>query len=816
MWIDRQDLLYSLRSARRSPLLTMVAIAALTLGMGLNAGVFTLVNSMFLSSPVQKDQSTFVQMYPRYEGWFTGAGQFSAFTTEDYDALRSQAHAMAEVAAWQQSSAVLEQQSQRIDRLLVSCNYFHVFGVDRPVTGRFFSPAECKLGTAIRVAVLSEPFWKTQFGGDPHIIGKSIHLNGIAIEVIGIFPSSAVNVLANGIYLPYTLQPLLDRSNNLYASADSPWLSVGGRLAAGFSRADAQSEAETIMRRQDLAYLHRKVTTLNRKTSVVLTNGSFIANPSFHDLVVALTALILGPLSLVLLLACSNVTMLFLSRAIVRRGEIAVRLALGVSRARLARMLLLESVLTAGIAGAVSLVLAYRVPLMILNVVDPDEAGFIPHMHPDWRVFTYLAGLIAIATVASSLAPMHASWKLDLLSALKGREGAVTTRSRTTTSLIVAQIAMSFVLLAAAVLFWRIPGKVNGMDPGFDTRHVLTVSLNLDTSQRNHAAALNFYQALENRILAVPNVQSLCYATLPPFRQPAPNEILVPGQSKGQGTPASIDVVSKDFFSTFSINMIDGRSFDGSDMAGGKAASVAVVSQAFAKRLWPGANPLGKVVVTPDGRRLMIVGVAADTRSERFGILDGPRLYALRDAGSLDGALYVRFARDPKTAANAVREAQMGLDVTQTQTPRTIWESLEENAEALRSLARIILVMASIAVLLAITGVYGVLSFAVSQRTREFGIRMVMGASQTAIFRSIMLKGIRQIAIGLLCGFALAEPAAFLFTRLLKRSPLPVQSFDPSLHAITAILLLVVSLAAMYLPAMRATKVDPMKALRNE
>jgi predicted lysophospholipase L1 biosynthesis ABC-type transport system permease subunit len=262
--------------------------------------------------------------------------------------------------------------------------------------------------------------------------------------------------------------------------------------------------------------------------------------------------------------------------------------------------------------------------------------------------------------------------------------------------------------------------------------------------------------------------------------------------------------------------MIDGRSFDASDMAGGKAASVAVVSQAFAKRFWPGGNPLGKVVMTPDGRRLMVVGVAADTRSERFGILDGPRLYTLRDSGSLDGALYVRFARDAKTATNAVRDAQMALDITQTETPRTIWDSLEESAEALRSLARIILVMASIAVLLATTGVYGVLSFAVSQRTREFGIRMVMGASRTTIFRSIMLRGIRQIAIGLLCGFALAEPAAFLFTRLLKRSPLPVQSFDPSLHAITAILLLVVSLAAMYLPAMRATKTDPMKALRNE
>ncbi|HEY2466795.1 MAG TPA: ADOP family duplicated permease [Terracidiphilus sp.] len=816
MWIDRQDLLYSIRSARRPPLMTFVAIAALTLGIGLNAGVFTLLNTMFLDSPVQKEPASFVELYPKYEGWFTGAAQFSAFTTEDYEALRSQSHALSEMAAWQQSSAVLENQSRRIDRLLVTCNYFHVFGVDRPVLGRFFSPAECKPGTAVRVAVLSEPYWKTQFGSNPHIVGKVIHLNGVPVEVVGVFPSEAVNVLANGIYLPYTLQPVLDRSNNLYASPDSPWLSVAGRLSPGYSKADVQAEAETILRRQDLAYLHRKVTPFNRRTSVVVTNGSFIATPSIHDLAVTLMALILGPLSLVLLLACSNVTMLFLSRAIVRRGEIAVRLALGVSRARLARMLLLESVLTAGIAGALSVVLAYRVPQMLLNVMDPEESGFLPIMHPDWHVFAYLGALVVIAAISSSLAPMHASWKLDLLAALKGREGAATSRSRTTAGLIIAQIAMSFVLLAAAVLFARIPSKVTGMDPGFETRHTLVVPLNIDTSAQNRTTALNFHQALESRLLALPSVQSVAYETLQPFRQTPPAEILMPGQLKGQGKPSSIDVVSKDFFSTFGIRSISGRFFASQDGARGGATSVAVVSQAFARKFWPDGNPLGKVVVTPDGRHLTVIGVVADIRSEHFGVLDGPRLYALRDNGSLDGTLYVRFTGDAKTAANAVNDAMRALDPSQTETPQTIWDSLEENAEALRTLARIILAMALIAVLLAITGVYGVLSFAVNQRTREFGIRMVLGANRASIFRSIMLRGVRQIGIGLLCGFALAEPAAFLFTRLLKRSPLPVQSFDLSLYVITAILLVAVSLAAMYLPAIRATRVDPMKALRTE
>jgi ABC-type antimicrobial peptide transport system permease subunit len=274
--------------------------------------------------------------------------------------------------------------------------------------------------------------------------------------------------------------------------------------------------------------------------------------------------------------------------------------------------------------------------------------------------------------------------------------------------------------------------------------------------------------------------------------------------------------VTSAFFSTFGIRLLDGRLFSVSDAHAESAASVAIVSQAFAKQFWPDGNPVGKIVMTPDDKPLTVVGVVADTRSERFGILDGPRLYALRNQGSRDGVLYVGFTGSADRAENAVRDALKSIDSTQTDMPQTIWESLEANAEAMRSLARIILVMASIAVLLAITGVYGVLSFAVNQRTREFGLKMVLGANRSVIFRSIMLRGVRQIAFGLVFGIALAEPAAWMFARLLKRSPFPMRSFDVAVYGIAALLLVAVSLAAMLLPAVRATQVDPMKALRTE
>ena len=817
MWIDRQDLLYTIRSARRAPLLSTIAILALSLGIGLNGGVFTLLNALLLSPPTQKDTSNFVQIYPQYEGWFTGAGQFSSFTTEDYEAIRAHSTAIEEAAAWQPSGAVFEQDHTGMPVTLVTCNYFHVFGIDRPLLGRFFTPQECRHGTATQVAVLSEPFWQNHLGANPNIVGATVHLNGNPFTVIGIVPPDGVNLLA-GAYLPYTTQPVLDHTvASLLTNPDAPWLSIAARLRTGESRVDAQAELTTILRQQDRAYMERKVTSFNRKTSIVLTNGSIIQNPAFHDTVIVMMTLILGPLSLVLLLACCNVTMLFLSRAVVRRGEIAVRLALGVGKARLLRMLLLESLLTALTAGLVSIALAYRVPQVIINAVNPNEAGLVPFMRPNWHAVGYLAALVLVAAVVSSLAPMHAAWKLDLVTALKGREATATMRSRITGGLIIAQIAMSFVLLTAAVLFARLPSMITAMDPGFETRHTLSVPLEIDRSPQNRTAALNFYRSLEARLRVIPGVQSLAYQSLVPFRQMPPNEIRLPRQEKGQGLPATIDDVSSEFFSTFGIRMLAGRSFLASDQTSATTDSVVVVSQAFATRFWPGENPLGKIIITPDDKRHAVIGLAADTRSERFGILDGPRLYTLRDPSTLDGQLYVRFTGSAATMEAAVFEAEKSLDRTQVWMPQTIWESLESDAEHMRSLARIVVVMASVAVLLAITGVYGVLSFAINQRTREFGIRMVLGANRIAIFRSILLRGGRQIAIGLLCGQALAAPASWVFVhQMIKRSPFPLRSFDGAVFGIAAVLLVAVSLAAMYLPALRATQVDPMKALRTE
>ena len=819
MFIDRQDVLYGLRSARRTPLLTFIVVLALSVGIGLNAGVFTIVDYLTLKPPTKKDPSGFAQIYPRYEGWFSGTPQFSRLNADDYDTIREQTHSLTDVAASADIQLTLDDTHRKYSSLLVTCNYFHVFGVDQPLMGRFFLPDECDSGSSLHIAVLSEHVWKVLYSSDPLIVGKIIHANRVALTVVGVARDSSANI-EEGIWIPYTLQPIFQQGNSAFHNPHMTWLHVAGRLRRGYSRDQTTAELQTILRQRDRFYLEQKTFRLDRKTSVVLTDGSFIQNPAMHLIAIGLMALIMGPLSLVLLLACTNVTMLFLSRSIVRRREIAIRLALGAGRARLMRMLGFESLLTASIAGVISIYLAARVPGLllgtILGTIDPVGAQFTSTLRPDWTVFGYLAALVLIATVVSAFAPVRESFRFDLVTVLKGHEGTATMRSRTTSALIVAQIAMSFVLIAAAVLFARMPWIIRGIDPGFETRQTMMVPLDVEIPPYTHASALGFYRTVETRILGIPGVQSLSYASLAPFGLTAHDEVRVEKQIKGQGLAATIDNVSVDFFSTFGIPLLLGRSFAESDVSTSSSAPVAIVSQAFAKAFWADHDPIGKVVVTPDDKHFTVIGMAGDTRSEQFGILDGPRLYTLRAPDSLRGQLFVRFTGKAAPISASIQQIVNSLDASQVDLPMTIWDSLETGATTMRSLAKVILFMACIAVLLATTGIYAVLSFAISRRTREFGIQMTLGATQSRIFRSVLIKGLRQIAIGLFCGVVLAMPAALTFAHMTRRSTLPIHAFDISVYGISAVILLAVSLCAMSLPALRATEVDPMQALRCE
>jgi predicted permease len=811
-----QDIRFAVRAARRSPMLTFVVIGTLSLGMGLNAGVFSILKSMMLDPPTRKDPATFVQIYPRYEGWFAGAARLTAFNYEDFDALRTQTHSLKDIAGWDSIGITLDDLHRQEPGLLITCNYFNVFGMDQLVMGRLFASNDCEPGTEERVIVIGEHLWRYSFAADPEIVGKVIHVSQQPFVVIGIIADSSTNLAPGDIWIPYTLQPAFNHSDNAFTDPNLPWLNVGARISQGHTRADAKNETETILRRRDQIYLVQKKFTLDRKTSVVIANGSFIANPALQTLGVAMMALVMGPLLLVLLLACTNVTMLFLSRYIARRGEIAVRLALGAGRARLTRMLLLESLLMSLLAGAISFWLARRIPVLLLASLDPGAQLAPLAIRPDWKAFGYLVVLILVSATVSALAPMRESFRFDLVSALKGREGASTMRTGTTTLLIVVQIAMSFVLLTAAVMFVRLPSTIENIDPGFETHHVMTVPIAIDIPPYTKTSELNFYRTLEARVLALPGVQSLAYASIPPFSLAAQREIRRDDEVRGQGRAASIDDVSPGFFSTFSITLVRGRPFVQSDEPTSGNSRVAVVSQAFAQAFWGTGDPVGKVIVTPDDRHLVVIGVATDTRSERYGVLDEPRLYTLRPSDSVGGQLFVRFNGSSALIVNGIEQAVKALDPTQVTTPSTIWATLEASATVMRTVAKVVLFMGGIAVALAIAGVYAVLTFVVSRRTRELGIQMMLGATRKRIFGALIKKGLQQIVLGLVGGMLLAFPATLTFARMTRKSMIPIHPFDVTVYIISALILLVISFCAISIPGFRATKVDPMNALRSE
>jgi predicted permease len=799
-----QDIRYALRGIAHSPLLSLAVMLALCAGIGLNAAVFTLIDGVWFRAPVEKNPRSFVQFIPSYSGWFDTEDQFHGFTAKDYGALRARAKSLREVAAYARAGAQVGNDWNGAQVWLVTCNFFDVWGAQRPMKGRLFLPDECTTPGSAPVVLMSEGFWKNHYAADPHIIGKSIRIDRQPYTVIGVTdarPPAGVNA---DLWVPYTMQPQLWNGYDAFKEhADYPWLAVVGRLKPGYSQADAQAEVRLIESQQDRLFP-------GRKTTVVVTNGSLFQDPQDRLLAFVIFPLVMGPMVLVLLVACTNVTVLLLSRAAARKSEVAIRLTLGAWRGRILRMLATEGLIIAAAAGMVSVYLARALPGFFWRFVVP-QSDYSPQ-RPDWIVFAFLAAITLLAGCIAGLAPARESLKVDLLASLKGQGGNAPARSRMRNFLIVAQMAMSFVLVAGGVLFARVLHSITSSDPGFETRHVFVVQMNVSEPHYTQQSTAAFYRTVRERVRELPGVRSASYADVIPFGEPPKEEIRVPGEAKGQGQRIEVEQVSTDFFAALGVEMIRGRAFDDSDVGANAAPSVAIISRAFADDFWKGQNPLGKIVVLPDNTHIVVIGVARNVASDEFDVPDGPRLYLPQNPQAFTGSLLVRFDGEARSLAPVITKTIRDLDSTQAVWPLTLQTLVDFKAEQIRPLTEIILCMALLALLLAVSGVYGAVSFSMTQRTREFGIRMALGATKGRILRSVLASGIRQIAVGLFAGVLLALPAAFAFWHLL-RSP---SVFGWATYAIAALTLTVAALCAYYIPARRAMRVDPMIALRYE
>jgi predicted permease len=807
----RSDIRFALRNLRKHALLSATVVVTLALGLGVSTAVFTFVDATALRARVDRDPDSFVRVYSTYTSDPANPGRPGSTTLEDYRAFRDHAQSLRDVVGWQRVTAPLGQNdSSETWVLLVSCDFFRLYPLKHPGLGRLLEDDDCAASRP--VVVLSETLWRDRFAADPRIIGKVVSFNGQPVTVVGITPSAfAGQIKGAQAWFPYILQPYLKLGPDFLKATDAPWLTVEGRLSPGSSRAGATSELSLLARQRDL--LHPL-----RRSAVTLTNGSMVEEPQAHGIVSLLVALTMGVLTFVVVIVCANVTALLLSRGDARRQEVAIRLALGATRATLLRMLLMETLVLASLASLASLYIVYRLPGMLMHWLVSGPVKW--PVYPDWRVFVYLAAITLLAGTLAGFAPAIESLRVDLTDALKGRRNLLGGRGEAfplRDLLIAGQVAASLFLLVGAGLFLRAHHQMSAAGPGYETRQVLIPSLFLRDQREFPQSWKTFHSMLTQRLQAVPGVQSVAYASEQPSNdesQPRSESVQLTGHAMRR---VHLNEVSPEFFATLGIPILGGRGLQESDSACGITVCRVVVSEEFVKEFITPEDPLGMTLRTSKGATLEVVGVARDTSSALHGRPDSPLIYELwaPDAGPY-GPI-VRFSGDSVAVGQAVtamlRESYPGayLDV------RTIQSEIDANLNGFWHLEVLIAILGGVAVTLAIIGIYGVISFAVSRRTQEIGVRVALGARNEDIYSAVIKSNVRPIIAGMVVGESLALTGAWILSRVLERNPfMPLRSNDPVAFTAVPLLVAAAALIACYVPARRAARMNPTIALKYE
>ena len=805
------DIRFAVRNLRKHALLSAIVVITLALGIGVSTAVFTLVDATALRARVDRDPDSFVRIYSTYTDDPANPGHPGSTTLDDYRSFRDHAQSLRDLVAWQRVTApVGENDSSETWVLLVTCDFFQLYPLEHSGLGRLLEDDDCSASRP--VVVLSETLWRDRLAADPRVIGKIVSFNGQPVTVVGVIPSEfAGQIKGAQAWFPYTLQPYLKLGPDFLKAHDAPWLTVEGRLSPGLSRVSATSELSLLARQQDL--LHPL-----RRSAVTLTNGSMLEEPEIHGVVSLLVALTLGVLTFVVVIVCANVTALLLSRGDARRQEIAIRLALGATRPALVRMLLMETLVLASLSGLASLDIVYRLPGILTHwlVIGPVKWP----VYPDWRVFVYLAAIILLAGTSAGFAPAMESLRVNLTDALKGRRnllGGTGQEFSFRDLLIAGQVAASLFLLVGAGLFLRAHHQMIAASPGYETRQVLIPSLFLRDPREFPRSWRTFHNMLSKRLQAIPEVQSVAYASKQPSSgegEPMRENVQLAGQAMRQ---VHVNEVSPEFFATLDIPILGGRGLQETDSACGRTVCRVVVSEEFVRELMTPGDPLGMTMRTSKGTTLEVVGVARDTSTTLHGRPDGPLIYApwAPDAGPY--APIVRFSGDAVAVGQAVtavlRESYPGsyLEV------RTIQSEIDGNLNGFWHLEVLIAILGGVAVTLAIIGIYGVISFAVSRRTQEIGVRVALGARKSDIYSAVLKSNVRPIIAGMVVGEFLALTGAWILSRVLERNPfMPLRSNDPVAFTAVPVLVAAAALVACYVPARRAARVDPTVALKYE
>ncbi|HJQ25198.1 MAG TPA: ABC transporter permease [Blastocatellia bacterium] len=817
-----QDLRYGARMLTKHPGFTVVATLALALGIGANTAIFSVLDKALVRPlPVpQPERLVGVSMIDR-QGFSMG------FSYLDYVDCRDRNEVFDGLAGYHRAplSLNLEEKTERIDGMIVTGNYFAVLGVDAAL-GRSFAPEEDQTSNRYPVAIISYGCWQRRFGADPKVVGQSISLSGHPFTVIGIAPaefSGTIRGYAPEIYVPTMMlteaQPAWD--NSALTARGLSWLSLIGRLKPGATLAQAEA-AMTALAEQIQSATNRGQ---NRSgLHPVLKDGRQGDTQLLSDLSLPLR-LLMGVVGLILLIACANVANLLLGRAAARQKEIAVRLAVGASRWRLIRQLLTESLLLSLIGGAGGLMLALWLTDLLTTYAPSDEYGQLTlDGRLDLRVLGFALLLTLLTSLVFGLVPALQASKPDLLPLLKdesGAGGAFGRRFGLKNVLVAAQVALSLVVLVGAGLCLKSLRNLNAIDTGFDTAKVFVMSVDPGAQGYDEARGQAFYAQLTERVAALPGVESVSLASIVPLGRGAifySFDHLEGYQSEpGERLTLPFNIVSADYFKTMGVRLVAGRDFRPQDNAA--APKVALINEAMAQKYWPGGNPLGKHIdlgSAPDNQPqvLEIIGIVRNSKYLSLTENAEPTFYQpLQQAYAPDMALQVRTAGDAGALIAMVRDQVQALDANlPVFNVKTMAEQKRQSLYSERMAATLMTAFGLLALGLASIGIYGVMAYLVSCRTREIGIRIALGAQVGDVLSLVLRQGMAMVLIGVAFGLA----GAFAATRLLTSFLYGVSTSDATTFALVALLLAAVALVACYLPARRAAKVDPMVALRYE
>ena len=862
-WFDRiaQDVRYGLRMMRRSPGFTIVAVLTLALGIGASTAIFSVFDAVMLRPLAVRDQGRLVlaewqaRRPPRNSRYSShddcaqdsGISKSSAGCSLSYP-LFQQIHAQTDVfsgvAAFTNESGIDLTGSGppvRVSGQLVSGDFFQTLGI-RPATGRLIEAGDDQAG-AEPVVVLSYGYWQREFGGSAFALGKTIRLNNVPFTVIGVAEppfAGATPGSQKELWLPFAQYSRLNVPKAHKPADDSDWwVIIVGRLRNGVTLAQAQASVNAAFRNEVINGPKPLLKSADEPSArlVLARDGLNGQRQPFRSPLLTL----LMAVGLLLLIACANVAGLTLARATGRRKEMALRHALGATRARIARQLFTESLLLSLLGGGLGILIAYwGVDAIIALFSGGSPSTFAFPVKPDLRILAFAAGLSILTGIVVGLIPVVRSAEADLAPALKegGRSTAENTRGRRrwiplADALVAAQIALAVIVLASAGLLVRTLAKLESIEPGFDANNVLLFGVDPTLAGYKRADILTLYGELQSQLADIPGVRSVTYSSQTLLGGAWwGTTVQVPGMSRNSSADTTLMTTGPGFFDTMRIPLLSGRAFNSTDFGeaaasgSGLAPLPVIINETFARRWLAGQNPLGMQLTggsddsasdiglneaRPPSRNWQVIGVVRDTKYDALRSPVPPTIYVPLSGG---GAYFeIRTAADPESIVSTVRAVAARLDSNLPLTRITTQtEQIHKSLSKERVMARLSSFFGVLALLLAAIGIYGVIAYLAARRTHEIGIRMALGAQPDDVLRLVLGHGAR-IA---LTGAGIGLLGALSVTRLMASMLYGVSASDPATFAAAATLLIVVTLAACWIPARRATRVDPMVALRYE